>query len=556
MKLSLIPVIAGSMAFAAVACGSTSSGDGAEEIVDRAVDEIRGGAVERASETVGIVDLERDYCTGTLIAQDVVLTAGHCVQHSEPVAFYLGGPGRAGGYHEQSAATDTMTRHAIIGSRVYPGVSTLRCPAEVPDIALLRLAAPVPGVQPDTLDFRAPAIGETCSAMGFGGHVDDAGIARFYERRVAQERVVSVAGAVLGLEAVSGNTEKGDSGGPLYCRGRIVGVNSCGNSPDYFARLDLAEDWIRAKLHEDWPVRPTSAPFASLEAAGNYVCGIKTDKTLQCWGRTGNGNGPWKAPEGGHYSAVSGVTDYTCAIRDEDGSLTCWGWDQHGQPMPPPSGAFTSISMGSGYSCGVRTDGTVACWGGWSKLSASVIPAARPPAGQFTQVSAGGKFTCGIRPSGALECWGEDHPCGHANGKPDCGWKVNRRPTDPPPGTFKAISVGGMHACAIRVDGTLACWGSDWGGRATPPAGTFTALSSRGSHNCAVRTDGTLSCWGESYSYQPRDFLRAPAGSFREVTVSNLFSCAERTDGTFTCWGNPSQQSRVDECVALGACTP
>jgi hypothetical protein len=50
--------------------------------------------------------------------------------------------------------------------------------------------------------------------------------------------------------------------------------------------------------------------------------------------------------------------------------------------------------------------------------------------------------------------------------------------------------------CALRTDGTLACWGDNTYGQATPPAGTYTALSSGGGATCALKTDGTLACWG------------------------------------------------------------
>jgi hypothetical protein len=63
------------------------------------------------------------------------------------------------------------------------------------------------------------------------------------------------------------------------------------------------------------------------------------------------------------------------------------------------------------------------------------------------------------------------------------------------------VSAGSAHACAVRTDGTLACWGSDAFGREaiTPPPGTFTAVTSDWFANCAIRTDGALVCWGESY---------------------------------------------------------
>ena len=32
---------------------------------------------------------------------------------------------------------------------------------------------------------------------------------------------------------------------------------------------------------------------------------------------------------------------------------------------------------------------------------------------------------------------------------------------DPPDGEFAHVAVGVVHACAIRLDGTVACWGNN-----------------------------------------------------------------------------------------------
>ena len=39
-------------------------------------------------------------------------------------------------------------------------------------------------------------------------------------------------------------------------------------------------------------------------------------------------------------------------------------------------------------------------------------------------------------------------------------------------GTFSVISAGCYHACGVRTDLTLACWGNNYSGQATPPAGS------------------------------------------------------------------------------------
>ncbi|MDE0492335.1 MAG: RCC1 domain-containing protein, partial [Acidimicrobiaceae bacterium] len=48
----------------------------------------------------------------------------------------------------------------------------------------------------------------------------------------------------------------------------------------------------------------------------------------------------------------------------------------------------------------------------------------------------------------------------------------------------------------IAVDGTIACWGADDGGLVDVPAGTYKAVSAGSSHSCAIATDDTITCWG------------------------------------------------------------
>jgi alpha-tubulin suppressor-like RCC1 family protein len=131
-------------------------------------------------------------------------------------------------------------------------------------------------------------------------------------------------------------------------------------------------------------------------------------------------------------------------------------------------------------------------------------------------VSAGAYHTCAIRTDGTLACWGSDED-GQAT---------------PPAGTFGAVSAGWGHTCAIRTDGTLACWRAD-SDQATPPAGTFSAVSAGGIHTCAIQSDDTLACWG----YDEDGQATPPAGTFRAVSAGLHHTCAIRSDDTLACWG-------------------
>ena len=63
-------------------------------------------------------------------------------------------------------------------------------------------------------------------------------------------------------------------------------------------------------------------------------------------------------------------------------------------------------------------------------------------------------------------------------------------------GDFASVSAGGGHTCAVRQDGSVACWGEDEYGEATPPEREFASISAGSSHTCGVQQDGSIACWG------------------------------------------------------------
>ncbi len=138
-------------------------------------------------------------------------------------------------------------------------------------------------------------------------------------------------------------------------------------------------------------------------------------------------------------------------------------------------------------------------------------------------VAAGSAHTCAIRAEGTIACWGDD-----SAGQLD----------EIPSGEFRAISAGGAHSCAIRTSGELACWGDDSAGQLDEiPAGQFRAVSAGGTHSCAIRDNGTLACWGDDSVGQLDDL---PDGEFRSVSAGGAHTCAIRSDSELLCWGDDS----------------
>ena len=146
--------------------------------------------------------------------------------------------------------------------------------------------------------------------------------------------------------------------------------------------------------------------------------------------------------------------------------------------------------------------------------------AAAEPASTYRSVSAGGAHSCAVRTDDTITCWGYNE-----SGRADA-----------PEGTYRSVSAGGAHSCAVRTDDTITCWGYNESGRADAPEGTYRSVSAGVAHSCAVRTDDTITCWG----YNESGRADAPEGTYRSVSAGRFHSCAVSTDDITTCWFYPS----------------
>jgi alpha-tubulin suppressor-like RCC1 family protein len=141
------------------------------------------------------------------------------------------------------------------------------------------------------------------------------------------------------------------------------------------------------------------------------------------------------------------------------------------------------------------------------------------------------------------------------------------------------VSMGHHVACAVMTSGKVRCWGvDDFGQLGVPPADIAKTCSAFGRtakcretpvevpsltdvasvqvgffHACAVKTDATVVCWGrnadgelghdpagdELCSGQPCSTPRAVAGltDIAEVVVAADHSCARTAGGAVRCWG-------------------
>ena len=142
----------------------------------------------------------------------------------------------------------------------------------------------------------------------------------------------------------------------------------------------------------------------------------------------------------------------------------------------------------------------------------------------YKAIDSGWEHACAIRSDDTVTCWGNNNA---------------GRATDPD-GEFTSVSVGMWHGCGLRPDRTIACWGYSSDGQTNPPAGEFIEVSAGGVHSCGLRTDGTAVCWGSNRVRK----AEAPQGEFLSVAAGGEHSCGLRSDGTVTCWGSDGSGQR------------
>lgn len=250
--------------------------------------------------------------------------------------------------------------------------------------------------------------------------------------------------------------------------------------------------------------------ITNISAGSYHVCALKSDQTVYCWGSnnfgqvgnntTTNQLSPVQVHGVSDVGFLTGITQistgdsHSCALKT-DGSMYCWGLGSYGrlgvnstsnsstpvQVHGVNDGGYLSnvikIKMGNTNSCAIDSSNNIYCWG----YNSSGQLGDNTTTNRYTPVQVHGVSNVGFL-------------------------------TD-----ISDIMMGSNFGCALKSDNSLYCWGlGDYGrlGRGslatsyTPvqvhglnDSGYLTGISSlsnstNGSHACVVKTDNTLNCWG------------------------------------------------------------
>jgi len=302
------------------------------------------------------------------------------------------------------------------------------------------------------------------------------------------------------------------------------------------------------------PTPPWRRTNGSLTGSWTENCAIKANGKAYCWGRnnaTGLDNLGGGVADGDYGTPVINTTPsgwlsintsgyHTCGVR-VGGTGWCWGdkstgalgdGTTTGSKYVQVTGSWKIIRAGTSFSCGVRTDGTAWCWGtnGNKQLGDGTTTQRDSPVQVKTDAGAAGwsdwkdiwpgsSFTCGIRVDGTAWCWGTNTNnrlgCDACGASPNYPVRVGAAGSGNLFSDWASLGVGGNHACGIRANGTLWCWGNTANGMTMMGATPTQIHDSSGSAYwsdwkkisvgwslsppalCGIRANGQMWCFGD-----------------------------------------------------------
>lgn len=312
--------------------------------------------------------------------------------------------------------------------------------------------------------------------------------------------------------------------------------------------------------------------------------------------------------------SIASGSNHACAIRQSQ-RVVCWGDNTRGQlgdgttsqrTSPVEVGSLTGVvalALGATHSCALQSDGDVYCWGdnkygqtGQSPTSDAQTTPQPVSIANVLQLDAGGASSCAVSTQGQLSCWGSNEwgQLGNNSTEPAFAPQPVLDPSQPlAPGTqlsdASVVAVGARHACAIRSDDTVVCWGdnlfrqlgdglSNHGDSTCLAAyvdcsrvpvtvsgisdATALSVGPDGQHSCVLAA-GDVSCWGDNALKKAADTSADPLATpslvlenVSALAVGNTFSCSWNNAGGAQCWGSHAQGQLAKGAPQSGAHAP
>jgi alpha-tubulin suppressor-like RCC1 family protein len=289
-----------------------------------------------------------------------------------------------------------------------------------------------------------------------------------------------------------------------------------------------------------------------LFVGGVESCVVHKGKTASCWGDNSseqiapdpNGTlGAVRTPAGLSVQAVEQVSasSHVCILKNAgaSASVQCKGSNLFGKlgnnsendsasfvaPQGLPA-APTHVSNGSFHTCAALQSGAVFCWGYGSTLGFSsgsnILKPKQFAASGFRDVVAGNVFSCAVGNDNTVSCWG-------ANTLGELGRGNTAVANSPSPAKVlgatdvKQMVAGSNHACMLKTDGTVLCWGYN-------------------SHNQLGNTCSQIDCdFKDGLGFSSSPVQVGQLTQVEQLAAGLNTTCALKADKSLLCWGDNGQ---------------
>ena len=201
---------------------------------------------------------------------------------------------------------------------------------------------------------------------------------------------------------------------------------------------------------------PAGVVPVQLHISGFHACIVDTVGAVYCWG-------------GNDYAQISPTPSTLCTLAET--SYGCEPTPVRLEGFGPGEVRAVQVVVGQSHTCILDDMGAVRCFGqnrfgqlGAGPVAESVAAPVMPFAGGVRVLDAGRYFTCALLMDGRLSCWGRNSERQLGTG----GGAMAITPTDvdlEDASPIVAFSCGDEHACAVRSDGQVYCWGAANSGR-------------------------------------------------------------------------------------------
>ena len=260
---------------------------------------------------------------------------------------------------------------------------------------------------------------------------------------------------------------------------------------------------------------------------------------------------------------------YHTSVVKDDGTVWTWGENADGQlgngtttdqntpGSVPGLSSVISIATGEFHTVALKNDGTVWTWGNNSTDTDQKIPTAVPGLSNIIAIAAGDEHTIALKNDGTVWTWGNNF-----HGQLGVG-SVTYKQNIPVcvPGLFNvtAIASGDYHGIALKNDGTVWTWGSNYFGQlgdgtdtdhdipiCVPNLSNVTLIAAGCFHTLVKKEDGSVWAWGDNSWGQLGDGTNtdqnipvcvAELSNVTAITAGRSHTIALKDDGTVWAWG-------------------